>query len=215
VRQRATGMVLIVAESRLSQLPTIKTKVETSTKVKGDMTNSGAPKDKSAHKYKGAVKKGENDKSPPPVDTTSYEVIGQYKGSDLVGKKYKPLFDYFSALSNVAFKVVADDYVTDDSGTGVVHCAPAFGEDDYRVCLLNNIIQKGPNLPNPVDSDGHFTEEVTDFKGRYVKEVDKDIISAIKVYSVVTDQQNVGRPLKHMSVHALSLLAWFLKVEPL
>ncbi|CAN5966669.1 unnamed protein product [Sphagnum jensenii] len=123
---------------------------------------------------------GENDKSPPPVDTTSYEVIGQYKGSDLVGKKYKPLFDYFSALSNVAFKVVADDYVTDDSGTGVVHCAPAFGEDDYRVCLLNNIIQKGPNLPNPVDSDGHFTEEVTDFKGRYVKEADKDIISAIK-----------------------------------
>ncbi|CAM6043693.1 unnamed protein product [Sphagnum compactum] len=180
VRQRATGMVLIVAESRLSQLPAIKTKVETSTKVKGDMANSGAPKDKSAPKYKGAVKKGENDESPPPVDTTSYEVIGQYKGSDLVGKKYKPLFDYFSALSNVAFKVVADDYVTDDSGTGVVHCAPAFGEDDYRVCLLNNIIQKGPNLPNPVDSDGHFTEEVTDFKGRYVKEADKDIISAIK-----------------------------------
>ncbi len=87
VRQRATGMVLIVAESRLSQLPTIKTKVETSTKVKGDMANSGAPKDKSAPKHKGAVKKGENDESPPPVDTTSYEVIGQYKGSDLVGKK--------------------------------------------------------------------------------------------------------------------------------
>jgi hypothetical protein len=42
----------------------------------------------------------------------------------------------------VAFKVVADDYVTDDSGTGVVHCAPAFGEDDYWVCLLNGIIQK-------------------------------------------------------------------------
>ncbi len=59
--------------------------------------------------------------------------------------RYKPLFDYFSALSNVAFKVVADDYVTDDSGTGVVHCAPAFGEDDYRVCLLNNIIQKVPS----------------------------------------------------------------------
>jgi isoleucyl-tRNA synthetase len=46
---------------------------------------------------------------------------------------------------------------------------------------------QGPNLPNPVDSDGHFTEEVTDFKRRYVKEADKDIISAIKVYTVVTD----------------------------
>ncbi len=68
---------------------------------------------------------------------------------------------------------------------------------------------QGPNLPNPVDSDGNFTEEVTDFKGRYVKEADKDIISAIKVYTVVTDWWNVGRPLKHMSVHALSLLHGF------
>jgi isoleucyl-tRNA synthetase len=49
------------------------------------------------------------------------------------------------------------------------------------------ICMQGPNLPNPVDRDGHFTEEVTDFKGRYVKEADKDIISAIKVYTVVTD----------------------------
>lgn len=53
-----------------------------------------------------------------------------------------PLFDYFSDYSEVAFKVVGDNYVTDDSGTGVVHCAPAFGEDDYRVCLASNIIQK-------------------------------------------------------------------------
>jgi isoleucyl-tRNA synthetase len=52
------------------------------------------------------------------------------------------LFDYFVALSDVAFKVVADNYVSDDSGTGVVHCAPAFGEDDYRVCLANGVIQK-------------------------------------------------------------------------
>ena len=55
---------------------------------------------------------------------------------------YTPLFPYFSDLSDSAFKVVADGYVTDDSGTGVVHCAPAFGEDDYRVCLLAGIIQK-------------------------------------------------------------------------
>lgn len=52
------------------------------------------------------------------------------------------MFDYFAALSNVVFKVVADDYVINDSGTGVVHCAPALGEDDYQVCLLNGIIRK-------------------------------------------------------------------------
>ena len=56
--------------------------------------------------------------------------------------RYVPLFDYFKDFSDVAFKVVADDYVTSDSGTGVVHCAPAFGEDDYRVCIENHIINK-------------------------------------------------------------------------
>ena len=52
------------------------------------------------------------------------------------------MFEYFLDLSDVAFKVVADNYVSDDSGTGVVHCAPAFGEDDYRVCLANGVISK-------------------------------------------------------------------------
>lgn len=56
--------------------------------------------------------------------------------------RYEPLFNYFSEFSETAFKVVADNYVTDDSGTGIVHCAPAFGEDDYRVCIENNIISK-------------------------------------------------------------------------
>ena len=56
--------------------------------------------------------------------------------------RYVPLFEYFSECSDVAFRVVADNYVTEDSGTGVVHCAPAFGEDDYRVCVENGIIKK-------------------------------------------------------------------------
>lgn len=56
--------------------------------------------------------------------------------------RYEPLFDYFKEFSDVAFRVVADNYVTDDSGTGIVHCAPAFGEDDYRVCIENQVINK-------------------------------------------------------------------------
>lgn len=52
------------------------------------------------------------------------------------------MFDYFKEFSDVAFRVVADSYVTDDSGTGIVHCAPAFGEDDYRVCIENQVINK-------------------------------------------------------------------------
>lgn len=56
--------------------------------------------------------------------------------------RYEPLFDYFQEFSGTAFRVVADNYVTEDSGTGIVHCAPAYGEDDYRVCLENEIILK-------------------------------------------------------------------------
>lgn len=56
--------------------------------------------------------------------------------------RYEPLFGYFKELSDAAFRVIADNYVTDDSGTGVVHCAPAFGEDDYRVCIESEIISK-------------------------------------------------------------------------
>lgn len=56
--------------------------------------------------------------------------------------RYIPLFDYFKDFSDTAFRVVADDYVTSDSGSGIVHCAPAFGEDDYRVCIENQIINK-------------------------------------------------------------------------
>lgn len=57
------------------------------------------------------------------------------------GCRYIPLFDYFMELQATAFRVIADNYVTDDSGTGVVHCAPAFSEDDHRVCLAAGIIE--------------------------------------------------------------------------
>ncbi|KAK1357652.1 hypothetical protein POM88_050908 [Heracleum sosnowskyi] len=74
--------------------------------------------------------------------TDTYEVLDKFSGASLVGTRYVPLFDYFKDFSDVAFKVVADDYVTSDRGSGVVHCAPAFEEDDYRVCLSYQIITK-------------------------------------------------------------------------
>ncbi|KIY92575.1 isoleucyl-tRNA synthetase [Monoraphidium neglectum] len=110
-----------------------------------------------------------------------FEVIAKLQGSELVGLRYEPLFPYFADLAaSGAFKVVSDGYVTDDSGTGVVHQAPAFGEDDYRVCLAHGVIEKGEGLPCPVDLSGRFTEEVPDFAGKHVKEADKAIIAAIK-----------------------------------
>ena len=100
-------------------------------------------------------------------------VAARVKGADLVGRRYRPLFDYFAAESDRgAFVVVADDYVTTDEGTGLVHQAPAFGEDDYRVLRQAGI----EAFACPVTMAGEFTEEVRDFANRFVKEADADII---------------------------------------
>jgi isoleucyl-tRNA synthetase len=72
-----------------------------------------------------------------------------------------------------------DTYVTDDGGTGVVHCAPAFGEDDYRVCVNHNVIT-GEDVPCPIDATGHFTAEIKDYVGQYIKDADKQIQKDLK-----------------------------------
>ncbi len=95
-------------------------------------------------------------------------ILSQCKGRDLVGKTYEPLFPYFADLKDKAFRVVTADYVGADEGVGIVHTAPAFGEDDYWTCKNNGI-----PLVNPVDEKGRFTEEVTDF---YVPDGDKNVI---------------------------------------
>jgi len=86
-------------------------------------------------------------------------IVKECIGSDLLGKTYEPLFDYFAdRKADGAFCVVSAEYVGSDEGVGIVHTAPAFGEDDYWTCKKNKI-----PLVNPVDDKGHFTEEITDF----------------------------------------------------
>lgn len=82
------------------------------------------------------------------------------KGSELVGVEYVSLFDSFEELRGQGcFRVLSGDFVTSDSGTGIVHCAPAFGAEDYKVCLKNKII-KADNPPCPIDANGRFTDKV-------------------------------------------------------
>ncbi|MBR5371765.1 MAG: isoleucine--tRNA ligase [Oscillospiraceae bacterium] len=98
-------------------------------------------------------------KSFPKVFGKKPEILKEVKGSELVGKTYTPLFPYFANMAEQgAFRVVTADYVGSDEGVGIVHTAPAFGEDDYWTCRRNNI-----PMVNPVDGKGHFTKEVTDF----------------------------------------------------
>ena len=78
----------------------------------------------------------------------NFEILETYVGKDLEGKTYVPLFPYFKDHEG-AFKVMVDTYVTDDSGTGIVHQAPAFGEDDYRVCVANSVVDKSAEVPCP------------------------------------------------------------------
>lgn len=110
-----------------------------------------------------------------------YEVLERFPGNALKGKKYKPLFEYFmKAVEKGAFTILTDNYVKSEEGTGVVHQAPYFGADDYRVCMDFNIIQKDSVPVCPVDASGCFTKEVTDFAGQYVKDADKNIIKLLK-----------------------------------
>lgn len=105
------------------------------------------------------------------------EALREFQGADLAGLKYDPLLPYFSDLeSEGAFVILSDDYVSTESGTGVVHQAPAFGEDDFRIMKAAGI----EATVCPVDMSGAFTEEVTDFAGMHVKEADKHIIRKLK-----------------------------------
>jgi isoleucyl-tRNA synthetase len=166
----------------------------------------------------GAVPKKKKSKK-SDKQSAGFEILQEFLGAELVGKQYKPLFPYFASMKNDgAFKVCGDSYVTSDSGTGIVHQAPAFGEDDYRVCLAHGVIQKGGNVPCPVDEDGCFTAAVPDFKGRHVKEADKDIIAMVKSMGRLVDSASIvhsypfcwrsDTPLIYKTVPS-----WFVKVE--
>ena len=103
-----------------------------------------------------------------------YKVLETYKGTDLVGIKYDQLLP-FVKVEGKAFEVIADKYVTADDGTGIVHIAPAYGADDNRVCIENDI-----TFINPVGKDGCYTEGP--WKGRVVtdSELELDIIKYLK-----------------------------------
>lgn len=126
------------------------------------------------------------------ADAAPYTLVKTATGAELKGRKYEPLFPYFAeAHGDKCFVMLNDTYVTDDSGTGIVHSAPGFGEDDYRICLEAGIIVRGAGVVCPVDLNGRFTDEVPDYEGRHVKTVDRDIIRALHKRERVVDESNI------------------------
>lgn len=148
-----------------------------------------------------------------------YTILEKFKGAALKDKRYEPMFPHFKAYAEGgAFRVITADYVKSDSGTGVVHQAPAFGEDDYLVCIKNGIIKKGGALPLPLDDNGRFTDAVPEFQGTYCKDADKDIIALIKKNGRLVKSGTIvhSYPFCWRSDAPLiykAIPSWFVKVE--
>ena len=143
-----------------------------------------------------------------------YEIVDRMPGRKLVGLTYEPLFPYFADHPN-SFRMLADDFVTTTDGTGIVHMAPAYGEDDYAVCTRESI-----ELVDPLDAEANFTDAVPDFAGHHVKEADPDIIRWLKDagklvrHSVYRHSypfcERTDTPLIYRAIDA-----WYVKVDDL
>ncbi|MBN1758931.1 MAG: isoleucine--tRNA ligase [Chitinispirillaceae bacterium] len=144
-----------------------------------------------------------------------YEIIATMTGRELEGMRYKPLFDFFADRDERFFQVVCADYVSTDDGTGIVHIAPAFGEDDFQVGA-----RLGLPIVCPVDDEGKFTDEVPQWSGRLVYEADSDIIAALKAAGRLLVRSTVSHryPFCYRCDTALiykAITTWFMKIEPL
>ncbi|KAK4156975.1 isoleucyl-tRNA synthetase [Chaetomidium leptoderma] len=117
----------------------------------------------------------------------------------MVGWKYKPLFNYYSNAFSHCFRVIAATYVEADQGTGLVHQAPAFGQEDYDAAIAAGFITPRRLPPCPVDEAGRFTSEVPDYAGQHVKTADKAILK---------DLRPTGRLLVESQVNHVDKFCW-------
>jgi isoleucyl-tRNA synthetase len=143
-----------------------------------------------------------------------YRILGRCKGSALTGIPYEPLFPYFKdAAGQNAFRIYAGDFVSTAEGTGIVHTAPGFGEDDERVL-------KGSGVPVvcPVDAECRFTADVPDYQGLFVKDADKPIMERLKAEGKLIKRDQIlhsyphcwrcGSPLIYRAIGS-----WFVDVQ--
>jgi isoleucyl-tRNA synthetase len=140
-------------------------------------------------------------------------------GKDLIGIRYKPLFPYFAKDYPDAFRVVSGDFVTTEEGTGIVHIAPGFGEDDFKVGMREKV-----KLLQHVSMEGQFTNRVTDFAGEDVKpkdepmKMDRKIVEFLKKQGSVFEEKIYRHSYPHCWRCDSPLLnyatsSWFVKVE--
>ena len=156
--------------------------------------------------YKKQLGKSKGDQPIP------YKVIQKVSAAALAGRRYEPLFPYFAGHPQ-AFQILTGDYVTTDNGTGIVHQAPAFGEDDFLVCRAAGI-----DIVDPVDENGKFDHQVPDFQGQYIKDADKEIAKHLKDRGLLARQEVIvhSYPFCERSDAPLiykAVTTWYVAVE--
>jgi len=131
--------------------------------------------------------KGNSGQTQTTTPEPLYIILDEFLGVCIVGQEYEPLLEYFmgkesTKLSNgKMFRIISDPFVDSVSGTGIVHCAPAFGEDDCRVCVATEVVAlKDVGFFCPVDDAGRFTEKIHDFIGKHVLDCNDAIARKIK-----------------------------------
>ncbi|MEZ4695880.1 MAG: isoleucine--tRNA ligase [Rhodothermales bacterium] len=125
---------------------------------------------------------------------TEYDVVERMKGSELVGRTYVPLYDYFLNDPGVeaAWRIVSADYVSTEDGTGIVHTAPAFGAEDYESSVRWNL-----PVVNPVRSDGRFSEAAPLVAGQWFKDADKTVIRDLRDRGLLLRQETIVHSYPH------------------
>lgn len=147
-----------------------------------------------------------------------YKIIKKIPGKELVGLKYEPLFPYFAKEYSDCFQVIAADYVAEDEGTGVVHQAPAFGEEDYTAAVAAGFFGPKRLPPCPLDEKGQFTSEVPDYEGQHVKKADKAILKHLRDKTdrllVESHVMHVDKfcPRSDTQLIRRAVSSWFIKV---
>ena len=147
-------------------------------------------------------------------DQHDYQLLASLPGAELVGLAYQPLFSHFADQPG-AFRILADAFVSTGDGTGIVHLAPAYGEDDYRVCRAAGIA-----LVDPLDEACRFTAAVPEYAGAFCKDADKAIIRALKEAGKLVRQATIvhSYPYGERSDSPLiyrAIDAWYVRVEDL
>lgn len=147
------------------------------------------------------------------------EILKKAKGSELVGRKYTPLFPHMTQAQGDTpehanrYQIYAAEFVSTENGTGIVHIAPSFGEDDFILGQEKNL-----GLFDPLDSDGNFTSLVSEWEGQGAKDADKSIIQALKAKGNVYKHETFVHSYPHCYRTGVPLLyravkTWFLTLE--